>query len=61
MPRLDELDLFISPVERAEHAVNAISRISEHSAHAPGMQSRDDEVTNGLGHEITFELARTSK
>ena len=50
MPRLNELDLAVGTVERAEHAVDAVAGISEHLPHAPRVQALDHEITDGLRH-----------
>ena len=36
--------------ECAEHAVDAVAGIAVNAANAPGMQSLDDEVADGLSH-----------
>ena len=36
MPRLDELDLAVGALQRAEHTVDAVAGIAEDSPHAPG-------------------------
>src|ERR1700748_2769012 len=50
MPRLHEPDLAVGPVQRAEHAVDAVAGVAEDVAHAPLMQALHDEVADGLGH-----------
>jgi hypothetical protein len=37
MPRLDERNLALGAIESAEHAVDAIARITEKMAHAPSV------------------------
>ncbi len=48
MPRLDELDLAVGALQRAEHTVDAVAGIAEDSPHAPGMKPLDQEIANGL-------------
>ena len=50
VPRLDQLDLPIGPVQSLDHPVDAVARITEYLAHAPGVQALDDEISNGLAH-----------
>ncbi|WP_300211644.1 hypothetical protein [Bradyrhizobium sp.] len=54
MPRLDKLDLASCPVERTEYAVDAITGIAEYLSHAPGVQTFNKEIADGLRHLITF-------
>src|SRR4051812_22999447 len=37
-------------IQRAEHAVDAVAGIAKNSAHAPRLESLDDEVTDSCGH-----------
>ena len=39
MPGLNELNRAVSTIERAENAVNAITRVAEHLAYAPGVKA----------------------
>ena len=43
VPRLDELDLAVRAVERAEHAVDAVAGIAEDVPHAPLVQALDEK------------------
>ena len=48
--RLHEFNLAFCAIQRAEHAIDAVAGIAEHAAHAPLMQSFDDEVAYGRCH-----------
>lgn len=48
--RLDEPDLAVSAVERAEDAVNAVAGIAEEMMHALLMQTLHNEIADGQGH-----------
>src|SRR6185312_10860039 len=48
--RLDELDLAVSPIERAKDPIDAIAGITENPAHTPCVQPLHQEVTNCLSH-----------
>jgi len=45
MPNLDELDV-ARPLQRADHTVDAVARITVDAANAPGVQPFDDEITD---------------
>jgi hypothetical protein len=45
MPNLDELDVG-RPLQRADHTVDAVARITVDAANAPGVQPFDDEITD---------------
>lgn len=47
---LDELDLSLSALESAEHAVDAIARVAENPPYAPGVQPLHDEIADRLTH-----------
>src|SRR6185437_789446 len=47
---LDELDLAVCPVERAEHSVDAVAGIAKDLSHSPGVEPLDDEVSDSLCH-----------
>ena len=55
VPHLDELDFAIGvtlrAIERAEHAVDAVARIAEDFAHAPGMEPFHQKITDRLRHD----------
>jgi hypothetical protein len=51
MPGLNKADLALSTLKGSEHAVDAIARIAKEVAHAPLMQTLNDEVGDGLGHQ----------
>jgi hypothetical protein len=48
--RLDEFDFPFCAVEASEHAIDAVSGVSEYVPDAPLMQALDHEITYGLGH-----------
>ena len=50
MPGLDELDLALGAVERAEHAVDAVAGIAEDVPDAPVVETLDEKIADGLGH-----------
>src|SRR5690349_17414761 len=56
MARLNELDLAISPVQRPEHPIDAIARVTEDLPDSPGVQSLDDEIPDGLCHGQSSRL-----
>ena len=43
VPRLDEVDVAVA-LERADHAVDAVARIAENPADAPGLEPVDEEI-----------------
>src|SRR5690606_14217599 len=53
MPRLDEADLLVGAIQRAEHAIDAIARIAIDAPNAPLIEAFDQEVTNCYRHEIS--------
>ena len=50
VPSLDKFDLAVGPIERAEHAVDAVPGIAEDPPHAPSMQALDEVVADGHRH-----------
>src|SRR6478609_4205877 len=48
--RLNEFDLSLRAIERAEHAVDAVAGISEDAAHAPRVKTLDNKVSDCLAH-----------
>src|SRR5690606_27937445 len=57
--RLDEADLAIGPVQRTEHAVDAVARVSIDAAHAPLVEPfdkiiRDCDLAHGVLLSIIF-------
>jgi len=58
MPRLDELDLPLGPLQRAEHAVDAVTRVPIDASHTPLMQRLDEEITHNLGHLELNKIGR---
>src|SRR5262249_35458383 len=47
---LDEFDLAVGAIERAKHAVDAVTRITEHFFDAPRVEPLNKKIANGLGH-----------
>ena len=45
VPDLDKFDV-VRPLQRADHAVDAVARITVDAANAPSMQPFDDEITD---------------
>ena len=45
VPDLNEFDV-ASPLQRADHAVDAVARITIDAANAPSVQPFDDEITD---------------
>ena len=56
VPRLDELDLALGAVERAEDAVDAVAGIAEDHAHAPCVQPLNEKVADRLCHGPKLSL-----
>ena len=54
VPRLNELDLVAGAVQGPENAVDPVSRVAEHAAHAPCVKAGNDEVADGLRHGFVF-------
>jgi len=52
VPRLDELDLVGSAVERADNAVDAVTRVAVNTAHAPSRKASDQSIGYGVGHRL---------
>jgi hypothetical protein len=48
MSRLDERDLVGRTIERAEDAIDPITRVAEYPPHAPLVHALNNEVTDGL-------------
>jgi hypothetical protein len=48
--RLNELDLTISAIERAKHAVDAVAGIAKHFARTPRVEARNEKIANSLCH-----------
>jgi hypothetical protein len=48
MPRLNECNLAVGPLQRSEHAVNAVTGIAENFFDALSMESLDEEIANRL-------------
>lgn len=61
MPCLNESDLAVSTVERAENTIDTVARIAKKMEHAPLMQALRNEIADGLGHgnySLADELTR---
>ena len=58
MARLNELNLAIAPLQGAEYAVDAVSRITKNLSDAPRMEALDYEVANGSAHDGSRECGR---
>ena len=58
MPRLDELDLAVGAVERAEHAVDAVAGITKNLSHTPGVKAFNEKIADGLDHVRTLKIMR---
>jgi hypothetical protein len=50
VPRLDEPELAVRSLQRAQQAVHAVTRIPEDRAHSPIMQALPEEIANRLTH-----------
>jgi hypothetical protein len=50
MARLDEFDFAVSALQRAENAIDAVTRITEKFSHAPRVKPLNKEIANGLRH-----------
>ena len=59
MARLQELHALADALERTHQAVDAVARVAEHPAHAPGMQPLEDLVAHHLGHRSLLACERT--
>jgi len=57
VPRLNEIDLVLCPSHRAEHTVDAVAGITEHSPHTPFMEPRHDIVAYCLCHNVLQHIA----
>ena len=58
MARLNKLNLAIAPLQGAEYAVDAVSRITKNLSDAPRMEALDYEVANGSAHDGSRECGR---
>ncbi len=61
VPRLDELDLALGPVQGPQHAVDAVAGVAVDSAHPPGVEPLDQEIANGPGHAQTPSCPRQAR
>jgi hypothetical protein len=52
MPRLNELDLSFSALQRAKDAVDAVAGIAIDAPHTPLVKSFDKKIANGLRHGV---------
>ncbi len=60
VPRLDEFDLAVGAIERAEHAIDAVAGIAENFAHAPRVKPLDKEIAHSFGHALTLRRNASS-
>src|SRR5205085_3595828 len=56
---LDELDLVLGPLERADDGVDAVTGIAVDPPHAVLVQPLEEEVGRGLLHDVPFSWARS--
>ena len=50
MARLNELYFSLGAVQRAEHTIDAIARVTKNMPDAPCVQTLNDEITYGFRH-----------
>ena len=61
VPGLDEFDLAVEPLKRAEQTVDAVARVTVDAPHAPVMQALPKEIADRLGHRPLPVLLRLRK
>jgi len=55
MTALDEFDLALGALESAEHAVDAVARVTVNAPDPPAMKALDKEIADGLRHRLLLQ------
>ena len=60
VPRLHELDVPLTPLQRAQKPVDAVARIAEDAGHAPRLEPLPEEIADCRGHVLPSRSVQCS-